>query len=382
MQKLFDAFIERFPLEVQDRLLHAISHQTDQNPNDRLQKGTLLVLLEFLKEREELNHLLEMKIDVSSKGLFAKIKEKQKVTKKKNYIINQIFANKILCFQLASLCCYLTQKMKATPELIASLKTIDHPYIDMFVAYFEENPSNYQESREKVEALSSIVKERDDFTDEMNAFIASLRSWVYGQQGEISILKEIFKLIRERMLISENIVELRGLEDAATNCIWWLLHSGLEANIEEMIAFIEPFILKNRLYQSYTDFLNLKGAAVTYFGNTDEGMKCFEELKSEYEKYHDNYRLSIAIGNLAETYFEVGKIITAKEMMEQAINLYKESTGQWPYLYLTEIGNMYFLVGDKRAEESFLHAYEIQKKEKSLFKAFIMYELIHFYFRS
>ena len=68
-------------------------------------------------------------------------------------------------------------------------------------------------------------------------------------------------------------------------------------------------------------------------------------------------------------------------MMEQAIKLYKESTGKWPYLYLTEMGNMYYLTGDDRAEKSFLQAYEIQKKEKTIFKAFIMFELIHYYLR-
>jgi tetratricopeptide (TPR) repeat protein len=126
----------------------------------------------------------------------------------------------------------------------------------------------------------------------------------------------------------------------------------------------------------------LKGAVYSYFGDNVTSITCLEELKAEYEKYHDNYRLSIAIGNLSDSYFIEGKIILAKEMLEQAINLYKESTGKWPYLYLSAIGDYYYLTGDPRAEESFLLAYELQKKETSLFKAFILSQLIHFYLRT
>ncbi|HUU77555.1 MAG TPA: tetratricopeptide repeat protein [candidate division Zixibacteria bacterium] len=381
MQKLFDYFVERLPFEIKERLESAISHQSDLNPNDRLQKGTCIVLSETLKEKEKLQKLLEMKIELLKGGLIAKIKEKRKIDEKRDYIRAQLLANNELSFQLASLSCYLTQKMKATDKYLDLLRKINHPYIELFIAYFEENPSNYQESREKFELITKVLRKQDDFSDEMNAYVLSIKSWMYGQQGDVIILKEIYKSLTEHLVTSQNIVEIRGLEDAATNCIWWLLHSGVEANIEEMILFIEPYIMKNRLYQSYTDFLNLKGATLTYFGKTQEGMQCFEDLQKEYEKYKDNYRLSIAIGNLAETYFEIGKIILAKDMMEKAISLYKESTGKWPYLYLTELGSIYYLIGDPRAEESFLHAYEIQRKEKSLFKAFIMFELIHYYLR-
>ncbi len=382
MQKLFDTFINRLPMDTRDRLRAAISHQNEQNPNDRLQKGTIVVLDEVLNNQQELEMLLNMNIDLSKKGLFSRIKERKKSQQKKVFIKSELVATKQIAFQIASLSCYLTQKMKTTEEYKALLKQIGHPYIDMFLSYFNENPSNYKETRETVEELSKVIEVRNDFTLEMKAFVVALRTWVYGQQGNVAILKEGFNYINTRLPQVENIIESRGLEDASTNCIWWMLHSGVEANIKEMIDFIEPYILKNRLYQSYTDLLNLKGAIATYFGKNEEGIECFEDLMKEYENVHDNYRLSIAIGNLAETYFETGKIVQAKDMMERAIKLYKESTGEWPYLYLTEIGNIYYVIGDPRAEESFLHAYEIQRKEKSMFKAFIMFELIHYYLRS
>ncbi|RLI68167.1 hypothetical protein DRO91_09390 [Candidatus Heimdallarchaeota archaeon] len=49
---------------------------------------------------------------------------------------------------------------------------------------------------------------------------------------------------------------------------------------------------------------------------------------------------------------------------------------------MTEIGNIYYLMNDPRAEKSFLQAFEIKKNETSLFKAFILFELIHFYLRT
>ena len=381
MQKLVDYFKDRLPIDIQERLDSAISHQNDLNPNDRLQKGVCLVLKEVLEERKELEKLLDMKVEIKEKNLFKKSLEKRQINKKRDFIESQLIANEELSFQLACLSCYLTQKMKATDDYLELLQKINHLYIELFLVYFLEEPTNYQESREKFESLAKKILNHSDFNNELQAYIYSIRSWMYGQQGDVVVLKDIYKKVTQRIIKTKNVVELRGLEDATTNCIWWLLHSGVEANIEEMLNFIEPIIMKNKLYQSYTDFLNLKGAAVTYFGDTFEGVKYFEELQSEYEKYHDNYRLSIAIGNLAETYFEIGKIMKAKDMLEKAISLYKESTGRWPYLYLTEIGSIYYLIGDSRAEESFLHAYEIQRKEKSLFKAFIMFELIHFYLR-
>ncbi|MHA1156000.1 MAG: tetratricopeptide repeat protein, partial [Candidatus Heimdallarchaeota archaeon] len=350
-------------MDTRDRLKAAISHQSDLNPNDRLQKGTIVVLGEELKEQQELEKLLTLKIDISAKGPLSWIKGKKKAQKKTAFIKSKLVATKQIAFQIASLSCYLTQKMKATDEYKALLKQIEHPYIEMFLTYFNENPTNYKEIRETVEQLSQVIEKRNDFTLELKAYVVALRTWVYGQQGDIAVLKEGYRYIKKRLPQVDNIIESRGLEDASTNCIWWMLHSGVEANIEEMIDFVEPFVLKNRIYQSYTDFLNLKGAIVSYFGKNEEGIICFENLMNEYENVHDNYRLSIAIGNLAEVYFETGQILKAKDMMERAISLYKESTGEWPYLYLTEMGNIYYVVGDKRAEESFLHAYEIQRKE-------------------
>ncbi|MHA1258655.1 MAG: tetratricopeptide repeat protein [Candidatus Heimdallarchaeaceae archaeon] len=148
-----------------------------------------------------------------------------------------------------------------------------------------------------------------------------------------------------------------------------------------MLTFVEPYVMKYKFYKTYTSFYNVQGAMHSFMGDNTKAMDCFNKLKKIHETYHDEYRLSIAIGNLAEVYMVVGRVKKAKEMMEKAIELYKKSTNQWPYLYLTEIGNIYFLLGDERAEESFLHAYEIQRKEKSIHKAFIMYELVHFYLR-
>ena len=382
MQLLFDSFITRFPMDVKDRLLSAISHQTDLNPADRLQKGVSLALGEVLKEVKELEEMQKMKIEVSSKGPFAKLRTQSKIRKKRNFIQNKLMLNQEIAFQLACLSSYLTQKMKATEDYIALLKEIKHPYIDLLIAYFEEDPSNYQATRLTVDKLAKTLMKRSDFSHEMEAFVFSIRSWVYGQQGDVAVLKELYKNLSKRLLETTNVVEIFGLQDTAVNVIWWLLHSGAESNINEMITFVEPYINKYRLYFSYTDFLNLNGAIHSYFGDNVNGIKCFEALMAEYEKYNDNYRLSIAIGNLSESYFIEGKILLAKSMMERAIKLYKDSTGKWPYLYLTEMGNLYYLTGDPRAEESFLHAYEIQRKEISLFKAFILFELIHYYLRT
>jgi tetratricopeptide (TPR) repeat protein len=382
MQLLFDSFITRFPMDVIDRLQSAVSHQTDLNPIDRLQKGVRLVLTEVLEERKELEEMLKMKIEVSPKGLLAKLRTQSKIRKKRELIQNKLFLNQEVVFQLACLSCYLTQKMKATKDYIAILKKIKHPYIDLIIAYFEEDPSNYQATRLTVDKLAKTLMKRSDFTTEMEAFVFSIRSWVYGQQGDVAILKELYKNLRKRLLETTNVVEIFGLQDTSCTVVWWLLQSGVDSNINEMIDFIEPYIVKYKFYFSYTDFLNLKGAVYSYFGDNVTSIACLEELKEEYEKYHDNYRLSIAIGNLSESYFIEGKILRAKAMLERAINLYNESTGKWPYLYLSAIGDYYYLTDDPRAEESFLLAYELQKKETSLFKAFILYQLIHFYLRT
>jgi tetratricopeptide (TPR) repeat protein len=379
MQALFDDFIKRLPYDIRDRLQSAVRHQTDMNPNDRLHKGVCLVLKEVLGERKRLNELLEMPVDITKKG---KTRRKQSESKKRKLIKNELVLVNDLVFQLASLSCYLVPMMKATEDYLVLLDKIDHPFIELFITYFQEDPSNYQETRDKFDSISAKLTKHSSFNEEMNAFIMSIKSWIYGKIGDATVLKSIFKYIKKHLPKSTNLVEIRGLQDAATNVIWWLLHSGVEANIKEMIDFIEPNIFKYRLYMSFTDYLNLTGAVSSYFGDNTRSIHSFEKLVEEHKKYHDNYRLSIAIGNLSESYLIEGKIIQARDMMEQAIQLYKESTGKWPYLYLTEIGNLYYLTGDPRAEESFLHAYEIQKKESTMFKAFILFELIHYYLRT
>ncbi|MHA1591879.1 MAG: tetratricopeptide repeat protein [Candidatus Heimdallarchaeaceae archaeon] len=369
-------------MDVKDRLQSAISHQTNLNPVDRLQKGVSLVLGEVLDERKELEEMQKMKIEVSLKGPFAKLRTQSKIRKKRNFIQNKLLLNQEVAFQLACLSSFLTQKMKATDDFVALLKRIEHPFIDLIIAYFEEDPSTYQATRMTIDKLAKTLMKRSDYTSEMEAFVFSIRAWVYGQLGDVHVLKELYKNLRKRLLETENIVEIFGLLDTACNAIWWLLQSGVDSNIHEMIEFIQPYITKYRFYFSHTNFLNLKGAVHGYFGDNTAAIASLEELKTEYEKYNDNYRLSIAIGNLSDSYFIEGKILLAKDMLERAINLYKESTGKWPYLYLSAIGDIYYLVGDPRAEESFLLAYELQKKEPSLFKAFILSEVIHFYLRT
>ncbi|NHJ48627.1 MAG: hypothetical protein FK733_12650 [Asgard group archaeon] len=381
MQPLFDEFIKRFPHDIRDRLESAIKHQIDLNPNDRLFNGVCIVLREYLNEKSGLEKLVNMPIEISSKGV-SRRRRKISSEKKRELIQNKLLLTNEIIIQLASLSCCLVPMMKTTNVYLSELEKINHPFIELFITYFREDPSNYQATRENFDRIESILLQHQDFNEEMNAYVHSIKSWIYGKIGDASVLKSIFKYIKDRLPITKNIVEIRGLQDAATNVIWWLLHSGVEANIYEMLEFIEPNIQKYRLYMSYTDYLNLKGAVLSYFGENVESIKNFEELVEEHKKYHDNYRLSIAIGNLSESFLIEGKIIKAKEMMEQAIRLYKESTGKWPYLYLTELGNLYYLTGDPRAEESFLHAYEIQKHEATMFKAFILFELIHYYLRT
>ena len=115
MQKLFEHFIKRFPDEIKRKLHSSISSQDDLNPNERLRMGI---------------------VEVFKKQLKSKTKTKK------------------IIFELSCLSCYLTQKMKATEEYISLLKRVEHPYIDLFVAYFEEDPSNYKEVRERVEEIS------------------------------------------------------------------------------------------------------------------------------------------------------------------------------------------------------------------------------------
>jgi len=343
MQSIVEYFIERFSQPLQILLQESIEEQDEANPNDKLQKGVVLALEAVIQNRGE-------------------------------------FGEKEI-FELASMSCYLTLKMKADEGYLKLLKEIKHPYIELFVVYFEENPTNYLESFEKIKMLSTVLKEHEDYNKEMKANMLEIQSWVYGQQSDITKIKKIYKYVKSRISKTKNLVEQFGLQETFMNCSWWFLHSGIEVDFEDMFAFIDPYIKKFRFYKTITSYLNVKGGVESFMGDNHEAIKSFEELIKVHEEYNDDYRLSIANGNLAEVHMVMGKSNLAKDMMEKAINLYKKSTGKWPYLYLTELGNIYYLLGDDRAEESFLHAYEIQRKEKSLHKAFIMYELVHYYLR-
>ncbi|MFW9991519.1 MAG: hypothetical protein ACFFD4_05630 [Candidatus Odinarchaeota archaeon] len=343
MKQLFDFMLQRFPAELQNRIFDKIRDQKALNPNDRLQNAAASVL------EETLEHF------TGDPGLR---------------------------LSLASLCCYLTPKMRATDEFLVLLRKVDHPYMELFVVYYEERPASYLESLSKIEELAEKLVRLDDFTEEMRAHLLRIESWVHGQQGNISKLKEIYRNCKERLPQTKNLVEQYGLQEAVCNSAWWFLHSGVESNVDEMITFIESFVIEYRLYSTFTQFLNLKGTAEAFFGDNKRALESYAELIETHERFNDQYRLSIALGNAAETYASLGKIVKAKEMMERAIKLYKSSTGQWPYLFLVDMGNLYFLLGDPKAEDSFLQAYEIQKRETSLHKAYILHDVVHFYLRS
>ncbi|MHA1199337.1 MAG: tetratricopeptide repeat protein [Candidatus Heimdallarchaeaceae archaeon] len=343
MQEFLEFFVNRLSHPLQIILKELIEDQDDKNPNERIRKGSTIALQEVLENPEKYGDLDKLEI--------------------------------------ASLSCYLTQKMKADEAFLNLLKEVDHPYIEFFITYFEENPTNYQESFDKLKKILKTLEKRDDFTEEMKATVAEINSWVYGQRGDIAKIKEILLFVKKKITLTENLVEHFGLQEAYMNSLWWFLHSGVDVNFDEMFDFIDPFVEKYNFYKVQTSYLNVRGSKDSFIGDNIKAVSCFKKLIVLHEEFNDDYRLSIAIGNLAEVLMVLGQVQKAKEMMERAITLYKESTGQWPYLYLTEVGNIYYLLGDKRAEESFLQAYEIQKQEKSMHKAFIMYELIHYYLR-
>ncbi|MHA1303155.1 MAG: tetratricopeptide repeat protein [Candidatus Heimdallarchaeaceae archaeon] len=342
MQKIWDYYIEKLSDDLSKRMKTYCDHCNEPNPNECLQKASFLTLKEVLE--------------------------------------NQAYNQQDL-LMLGTLVSILTHKMKAEEELIEVLYQINHPFTNIYAIYFGEEPSKYRETLEKIEQELVKLEQRKDYSFEQKALVLSIESWIYGQQGNIPKLKEIHKIVKKNLPKFNNTIIQFGLQDTCLNLIWWYLHSGTEINVRDLLDFIEPYILEYKFYKTYTSFLNVKGSIESFIGNNNSAMKSFQQLIEVHKKYHDDYRLSIALGNLAEVYVAIGKIQDAKNMMEEAIQLYKNSTGKWPYLYLTEIGNIYFVLGDKRAEDSFLHAYDIQKKEKSMHKAFILYEVVHFYLR-
>ncbi len=283
---------------------------------------------------------------------------------------------------VALLTLILTHKMKAQSELISSLFSLNHPFTSIYAYYYKENPSNYSKTIKKIEKeKENLTSGKYKYSIQEKALILSVESWIYGQEGNIKKLKEIDRKASKIIKEYDDVVTQFGLQETLLNIAWWYLHSGTEA-VKELLNFIEPYILKYKFYKTYSTFLNVKGSMESFMGNNPNAMKYFQKLVDLHSQHNDNYRLSIALGNLSEVYVALGDIIKAKDMMEKAIKLYKESTDKWPYLYLAEIGNIYSILNDKRAEESFLQAYEIQKKDKSMHKAFIMYELIHYYLRT
>ncbi|MHA1684908.1 MAG: tetratricopeptide repeat protein [Candidatus Heimdallarchaeaceae archaeon] len=344
MYLLWNYMLEKLPPFLHERLNNQLRECERPNPNSCYQEAAKKTLIEVAREKP---------ID-SIKDLLT----------------------------IATLTCVLTQKMQADKELISILKSINHPFVQAFAAYFEENPANYTEALLKIEQHVSELEKRDDYTIEQKALIFVIQSWVYGQKGDITVLKQIHKEIKELIDDFEtNPIVQYGLQDAFLNVVWWYLHFGVDADVRGLLKFIEPYVLKNKFYKTYTTFLNVKGAVESFLGDNVSAKESFQQLVEVHSKYNDTYRLSIAIGNLAEVYVAMGRIQEAKDMMEKAIQMYKESTGQWPYLYLVEIGNIYYVLDDPRAEEYFLQAYEIQKKEVSMHKAFILYEIVHYYLR-
>ncbi len=167
MQSIFEYFIERFSQPLQILIKEFIEEQDEANPNDKLQKGVVLALEDVIKNRSE-------------------------------------FGEKEI-FELASMSCYLTLKMKADEGYLNLLKEIKHPYIELFVVYFEENPTNYLESFEKIKKLSTVLIEHADFNEEMKANMLEIQSWVYGQQSDIIKIKEIYKYIKNRIPKTNNL---------------------------------------------------------------------------------------------------------------------------------------------------------------------------------
>ncbi|UJG43824.1 MAG: hypothetical protein K9W46_01240 [Candidatus Heimdallarchaeum endolithica] len=345
MQLIFEEMLKRLNETSKKIVMNEVTKQNSSNPNEMLQQGAFSALKILLHEEKT------------------------------------IPSNNQQIVTLATLTCYLTQKMRATTELIDTLKKVDDPFVSLFNLYFQENPQNYTKIVREIDAQEQEIKKKKKITNEIQAAIYNIQSWVHGQQGEIDKIKPILVTVKERIKESKEIIEHHHLHEAFHNIMWWLLHSGVDVNYEKEFEFIEPYIEKYGSYKSKTTFLNVKGSINSYFGKNKEAINCFQKLIKIHSQFNDNYRLSIATGNLAEVLAVEGKIKKAKDMMETAISLYKESTGKWPYLYLTEIGNLYFLLGDERAEKSFLSAYEIQKNEKSMHKAFILFELIHYFLR-
>ncbi|MHA1167850.1 MAG: tetratricopeptide repeat protein [Candidatus Hodarchaeales archaeon] len=329
-------------MSLQNRIDEVHSSRKDKNPNDRLQKASVTVLKELLADE----------------------------TSNSNDI-----------YLLATLCCYLTVKMKGY-EIVDLLKQVNHEYIRIFIIYYEEKPGNLTEITEKLEYHAENLEQEGYFTLEMKAHLINIESWIYGQQGNISRLKEYYRHCKERLLLSANPIEQLGLQETVLNCIWWFLHSGIEANVISMLAFIKPFVDKYGFYRTRTDFLNTEGTVHAHYGDADRAIAYYNEYIQINEKYNNDYKLSIGLGNAAETLVQLGQFKKAKNMMERAVKLYEQSTGQLPALHLVELANMYYFLDDPRAEQCFLQAYEIQKGEESIDIANILFELVHFYLRS
>ncbi len=344
MQSLFDFVLLRFSKELQDLLKEAVEKENCLNPNENLQQGAIKVLESIIDENR-----------------FEKLEKAE----------------------LAALICYLTPNMQASNVLLQLLCKLKEPYIDLFVAFFEEEPSQYHLTLKKIELLSESIDEKQPHYQEKIANILNMKAWVYGQVGEIEKLYLLYQEGMKKIVKSDNIVEQYAIQECLLTVLWWMMQSGSEYDIEQILLEIEPYVKKYKLYFPFSSYLNLYGTVESTYGSLMEAIKYYTELYTLHEQYHDFYRLSIAMGNLAEVYLATGYIEKAKEMMEKAIDLYHSSTGKFPYMYLMEMGNIHFIVNNfELAEQSFLKAYEIQKNEQTLYKAFILFEVAHFYLRT
>lgn len=342
MDALWDNIVKRLPLHTQEILNKLLKQCKDVNPNNCYQQSAIQTLKQAVHASESTE----------------------------------------VCIQLATMVFVFTQKMQANEELISLLSNIDHPFVKIFIEYYNETPSKYEETLEKIQNLIKELEQSNSYSLEQKALVLSVESWVVGQHGDISALKRIHNEIN-KMLPKQNepIIQF-GLQEAFLNIIWWYLHFGVDINIRELLKNIEPYVLKYKFYKNFTTFLNVRGAVESFLGNNTSAKESFERLAEIHSEYNDTYRLSIATGNLAEVYLAMGQIHKAKDLMEQAIKMYQESTGKWPYLYLVELGNIYYALGDDRAEQYFLQAFEIQKENVSIHKAYILYEVVHYYLRT
>ena len=114
MKRVWDFIYNKLDDPIKELLEDNLKECQLENPNDCLQQAAFKTLKKLLED----------------------------------HIVNVSYDNLL---NVATLTCLLTPKMRANRELIDLLQKIEHPFISVFAIYFEEDPSNYQESLRKIE---------------------------------------------------------------------------------------------------------------------------------------------------------------------------------------------------------------------------------------